>query len=383
MLSDIYSDLAGKMDKVWAHDRSKTVGASEIGQCARQTFWVKNKGTRKGVEEDEGFTHDWGARVRGTVMEAAFWYPAMSARFGDKLKYAGPQQRTFIKGYLSATPDGVLVNQPYDLLKEFGIRNIRSAEVMAECKTIDPRTNLVEAKEVNFFQTQAQMGLVRDLTPFKPEYNLLTYTDASFWSEVDEFPIQFDATVYKAAHERAEQIMTTKHGKDLKPEGWIAGGKECQFCPFTKACGVIRRGVPYNSKEATPQFAAEIEDLAKQANKIKATIIREEKKHKALEQEIKDRLRGKGVKRIPNVVNWYTVAAPVRYKNKEIREQFLELGGDLDEFTSFGEESDRLVIAATPAASRVVKRKPVTRKVKRNLKRKTGNRNRNRNRKNG
>ena len=33
--------------------------------------------------------------------------------------------------------------------------------VMIECKTADPRTNLVEAKPENKYQTLVQMGLVR------------------------------------------------------------------------------------------------------------------------------------------------------------------------------------------------------------------------------
>lgn len=364
MLLDAYTAYAAKLETIFQHDRTKTVGASEIGQCARKVFWIKKHGTKAGAPIDEGFEHDWGARVRGTIMEAHFWEPALRDKYGDKLLFAGKEQRTLQTGYLSGTPDGMLVDQPYDLLKHLGVRNIKTDCVMVEGKTIDPRTNLVEAKEQNYFQTQVQMGLTRELTPYQPHYNLLTYTDASFYSEVLEFPIEFDLPVYEAAKQRAKDIITGKHGRDFKPEGWIAGGKECRFCPYTKACGVERRGVPYNSKQATPQFAAEITDLAREANKASAAMTKAQKQFRALQDEIKGRLRAKRVKRIEGVVNWYATAEPRRWNNKGIRERLVEMGEDLSEFEEIGEPSDRLVIAANPAVTRVVKKKRAARSVK-------------------
>ena len=136
--------------------------------------------------------------------------------------------------------------------------------VTVECKTIDPRANLTEAKPENVFQTHVQMGLIRDTTKYKPTHSVLSYTDASFWSDVKEFVIEFDPGIYAAAHQRAEKIMTgTMSTQEYKPEGWIAGGDECRYCPFTKACGIERRNLPYVEEDRVdPQFAAEIRDMA-------------------------------------------------------------------------------------------------------------------------
>ena len=46
------------------------------------------------------------------------------------------------------------------------------------------------------------------------------------------------------------------------PEGWIAGGAECRYCPFTIACGVERRNLPFQDNDVDPQFAAEMKDAA-------------------------------------------------------------------------------------------------------------------------
>lgn len=356
MLVEAYEDFYKVFDRSMG-DRSGTVGASEIGLCARQTFWYKNHGTKKGVDMDPDFKHDWGARIRGTVMEFAFWVPALRRKYGANLLFAGTEQEKMVRGRLSATPDGLIVNQRYDALRELGVKNIKSDCFTAECKTIDPRTNLVEAKEVNVYQTNTQMGLFRTETKYKPEYACLSYTDASFWSEVEEFAIQFNPIMFKAAEERADEIITAKDGSKLLPEGWITGGKECSFCPFTHACGIERRGVPYGSRQANPQFAAEMEDMAKEYNTVALNIKKKQTVLKTMEVQIKQRLREKKVRRIPNVVNWYDVAAPHRYENKEIRQAFVELGGDPEDFAKDGQPSDRLVIAATPAASRVVKAK--------------------------
>lgn len=344
MLKAIIDEYAATLEKKWSHDRSKTVGASEIGQCARKTLW-----TKQGKKPDDDWTETYGARVRGTIIEENFWYPALAARYGDALIHAGPKQKTLVKGYLSATPDALILNQPPDALKMLGIPDIKGTCFMAECKTIDPRANIIEAKTENLFQVHVQLGLTRELTDHQPVYNVLTYTDASFLSEVIEFPVEFDPKIYRAAEDRATVIMTAKHGAELPPEGWIAGGKECSFCPFVKPCGVERRSVPRENKKATPQFVAEITDYAREINSLKQQIMTAEKKQREMEQTLKDRMREKGVRRIEGVVNWYKVSGSVHYKGAAMKQRLIELGEDVDEFASEGEETDRLVIAAIPA----------------------------------
>ena len=45
--------------------RAQTVGASEVGRCARAVFFEKNEGGDFGAVRDSGYTDSWGARVRG------------------------------------------------------------------------------------------------------------------------------------------------------------------------------------------------------------------------------------------------------------------------------------------------------------------------------
>jgi len=348
MLKEAINGYVVTLTKQWEHDRTKSVGASEIGLCARKVFWTKFENTARGVPRDDDWEDAWGARIRGTIMESAFWAPAMKLKFGDNILYSGPDQRTFVSGYISATPDALIINQSRDCLKHLGVPDIGpSGVLLAESKTVDPRTNLVEAKVENYMQTVVQMGLVRECTDYKPDYDVLTYTDASFWSEVSEFAVPFDSALYDVAKRRAAIIINAESGKELKPEGWIAGGKECSFCPFVKACGVERRAVPQNNARATPQFVAEISDYARKYNELQAIVDRDTTGLKELAHTIKERLKDKGVRRIEGVVNWYKVAGRNYWKSKEMAAKLLELGIDTDEYASVGEESDRLVVSAS------------------------------------
>jgi hypothetical protein len=330
-------------------DRSQTVGASEVGQCARKVFWTKHEGDPvHGAPRDAGYVDTWGARARGSIYENHWWEPALRAAYGDNLHYAGAEQRTFVSGFLSATPDGLIAGLGRDALAHLGVADIGAECIMAECKTADPRTNLSSPKPENVFQTQVQMGIVREQTDWRPNYSLLTYTDASFWNEVLEFPIAYDQRVFDAAKGRAAQIMTARNAAELKPEGWIAGGKECDYCPFTSACGVARSKVPDGIAEpADPQFVAEIADMARAVKELEATGDANATRMRELQNAIRDRLREKGRRRIVGdgvSVTWSPVKGRQSYDNKGIREAAIAAGVNVETFSTVGEPTDRLVI---------------------------------------
>ena len=327
-------------------DRASTVGASEIGQCIRKIYWTKNDDDpRIAVPRDAGFVDNWGARRRGTSFEQHFWVPAMRKRFGARLKFAGKAQRTFTKDYLSATPDALIVKLKPEERETIAIDC--GDCVTAECKTVDPRTNLTDAKTENVYQTIVQLGLIRDTTPFKPTHALLSYTDASFWSEGKEFVVAFDHEIYEAAHWRAAVIMTDTSLERIPPEGWIAGGNECKYCPFTKACGIERRNLPFtdDEKPLDSQFVAEVADLARE---IKAFQFEEETAGntvRAKQDELKNRLREKGVRKVSGIVTWTSVKGREGYDNKAIREAAAKAGVNIEQYATTGEPTDRLTIS--------------------------------------
>lgn len=346
MIKAALDQYVATLTKDWAHDRSQTVGASEIGQCMRKTFYTKNENDPTYcVERDPDYVDGWGAKLRGTIMENTLWAPAMKAKYGDRLLYAGHDQVTFIDGYLSATPDGLLTECRPDELAHLGVPSV-GGSITTECKTIDPRANLDEAKPANIFQTHVQMGLIREKTNFMPTHSLLSYTDASFWDIVTEFVIPFDPDIYQVAKDRARAIMTAKSVKDMEPEGYLSGGQECEYCPFTRACGVVRRSVPTDENiKVDPQFKNEISEASAAIAKLEKTVSSDTIQLRTLKQALKDRLREKKIHKIPGVVSWSSVKPRKSYDNKAIMEAAKAAGVDIEQFKTIGDSTDRLVVS--------------------------------------
>lgn len=329
-------------------ERVNTVGASDVGQCIRKVYWTKAEGTEFAIEQDIDYVDTYGAKLRGTMFEDNFWAPALKASFGDRLLYSGRDQRTFVSGFLSATPDGLLVG----LTEEERLRMVTRLgcsmpgdAVMVECKTVDPRTNLAEAKVENVFQTHVQMGLVRELTQYKPTHSILSYTDASWWNDGREFAIEFDPEIYENAKNRAMRIQTGSF-EEMEPEGWLGGGTDCEYCPYARSCGVERKRVPDEVaiKNIDPQFVAEMTDLAREYRMLDASIDEQTDAKKLIEHQIKTRLRDKQLRKVPGVVSWSSTKGRRSYDNKAIQEAAIEAGIDIEDFAREGDPSDRFQV---------------------------------------
>lgn len=356
MIRNALHRFAAASNRSWESDRSQTVGASEIGQCERRVFFAKNEGDHLyGRSRDAEHEDRWGARVRGTVYENCWWEPALRSQFGDNLLFAGADQRTFIDGFLSATPDGLVIGLPRDALAHLDVADIDADCILAECKTADPRTRLDEPKPEHVYQVQVQLGLVRARTNHRPYYALLSYTDTSFWDEVKEFPIRFDPVLYETAQRRATAIMTARSAADLKPEGAIAGGRECDHCPFTAACGRQRAAaVPAVAAEIDATVAAEIAALAQAAKRLRRDAERAECAAREIEHEVKERLAAAGTKKLSAggvTVSWAAVKGRPSWDNKGLRAAAEAAGLDLSQFETVGDPSDRLTITIAPQSA--------------------------------
>lgn len=349
--SQIHSEYATAIKREFASDRSLTVGASDVGQCARKVFFSKNEGDKvQGINRDLDYVDGWGATARGSIYETHWWEPALRAwakQVGAQLLFAGAEQRTLTDGFLSATPDGLLADLPAGALVHLGIPAIET-EVAVECKTIDPRVKLDEPKPEHVFQVQVQLGLIRELTNHRPNYGVISYTDTSFWNEVKEFVVTFDPKVFDAGRRRAIDIMTATDAFAMKPEGKIAGGKECEYCPFVSACrGVQVAAIPDADIGADPELAAQLVSMALEAKSFGRDAEEAEKSEKALKEEIKALLSAHGIRRVAAggvSVNWMPVKGRPSYDMVGIREAAAAAGVDLSKFETAGDPTDRLDI---------------------------------------
>ena len=349
-ITDAVNEYGRQMGRVFP-DRSKTVGASEIGLCARRIHWQKKGQPKDGAEsrakkqgDMRGATQvpeNWGAHVRGSTIEQMLWEPAMRSKFGASLKMAGKEQKTLTLGELSATPDGVIAGRGGELLKGHGIKY--KGDVVVECKTIDPRVNLLEEKSENAFQVQVQMGLIRELTKYKPEYAVISYIDASFWHDVTEFVVPFKPEAFESARIRAAKILKAD-AADQRPEGWIKGGKECNWCAWSRRCNDMRGTVPEEIKTLDPQVLAEVTDLCKKAMAIQLKKTEDDEAYRELQDQIRTRLQELGTKKIPGVVSWNGVKGRLSWDTKAMVEELTNRGVDATVYQSVGEPTTQLVI---------------------------------------
>jgi hypothetical protein len=301
-------------------DRHLTVGASEIGRCARMTWYAKHHPSAKAIEAEESF----GASHRGNMIEAHTVVPALRRYYGANILYSGKDQKTFVSGLNSATPDGLLINQPKDLLAEFGIKDIGKGRcILIEIKSIDPRIVLRVPKPEHARQANQQLGIVRSKGEWMPEHCLVMYVNASFMDDVTEFVVTFDPELYKRQQARAKMILGAKTAREMQPEGWIKGGKECDYCHFAKACIELRTDLPpEGAGKVDPQFVAELKELAFAERDLATTISALEENQREMQVQIKDRLRAKklrGIKEPDITVSWYPIKPRVTLDMDSLR----------------------------------------------------------------
>jgi hypothetical protein len=327
---NIIHRYAASVKKTWEHDRSKTVGASEIGQCARKTWFSKQSSP-----QDKEFTDGWGARFRGDIIEDALWVPAMRTMEGVDgwtLLFAGLEQRTFSSGYLSATTDGLLYN--FNTLESINL----------DCKSIDPRVDISREKTEHHFQVQAQMGLIRDCTSHRPDISILSYINASFLDDVTEFVIQFNPRIYAQAHARATQIMTAREAIALPPEGKMAGGDECKYCPWASYCAdVTVAGVPKQSSQLGDNAVAHLKELYDMERAARSKKETWEAEHTKAVEEIKSFLRNTNSR--GHRGDGWSVSYSVVAGRETLDIRAAEAAGiDLTPFYKTGRSSERLTV---------------------------------------
>jgi hypothetical protein len=353
-----FDDYARSLQRQFDGDRFSTVGASDVGQCARKIYCSKNEGDPDyGVPRNPGHVDTWGAALRGTLIEHHFFVPAMRESYGDKFQRAGEQQKTLTSGFLSATPDGVLTGMPDDALAHLGVPSISGDGSLAiEVKTIDPRVELTAPKPPHVYQCQTQLGLLHELTQHRPEYGLIVYIDASFLDTIREFPIKRDPKIFVAAKARAREIMTARSMADLPPEGWIAGGQECETCPWSHACGHERGRIAMMAKTPpTPEFIGEVAGVAREVKRLEGEAAAATTRYRERRHELVTLLRAHGHRSVVGdgvSISWTSVRARVTYAGDGVRRAARNAGLDLSPFEHTGAPSDRLTISAAPAANR-------------------------------
>lgn len=334
----MFDAFAALNEKEWKYDRNLSLGASEVFTCERMTFYKKNQ-----YEVDDDHEADWGAARRGDVIENNVAVPAMTAILpeGAKLLYAGTEQETLKKGRLSATPDGLVVNAPADCLFQLGIPKC-NGQFVTEFKSFDPRANIKEAKAVHIGQVQVQMGLIHELTEYRPEYAVIIYFNASILSDIRCFLVVRDPEAYEAAIYRAKRVYAANEPCEMLPEGKITG--DCRLCDYTEECAVTQGETsPKEKKAVDPETNDILKKLARERDAADTIIKEETTNKKTAEEEIKMILREVRTKGVAD--DSYSVSLTwCKGKNSTDLLAMAEDGIDIEKYQKEGNGYDRLTV---------------------------------------
>jgi CRISPR/Cas system-associated exonuclease Cas4 (RecB family) len=249
----------------WAHDRANTVGASEIGGCARQVWYRKH-----GQEEE--CQQGWGFTERGKHIEA--WVYDALRRAKIRLTH---QQHTLTSGFLSATLDGFYAGYCVDI------------------KSFDPRKTEVLVPK-HLLQVKVQIGLWNTTKPTKSRGGLLIYINASDFADQREIFVEPDPDAYMGARLRAREIITS----ETPPEREGVWTGECRFCPYQTVC----LGQPVRGEGTLPeQERSKLEDIRGAVAVEEHVIAASQKNIARLRERAMETLRQHDVRRVPGIVS--------------------------------------------------------------------------------
>lgn len=337
--------------KVWEFDRALSVGASEVFGCMRHARYKKFHADLAGTIEEDPSDTEWGHTTRGDVVENKFAVPCLEGMFGKKnCLYMGDKQKTFVEGKLSATPDGLVINQPSDVLALYGIPAIESGEISTEVKSFggeyaapkrlrNPNGTLTyEAKPRHVGQVIVQMGLIRRQTPYKPSHGAVLYINPVNLKDIRPAIVEYDDAIYNKGIERADRVFSDEPLVSLPAEGRYLN--ECQYCAFKDNCDSLDLNRYTNA--AVPQDELSYDDLRTareltiDVDRLKKDYKKVEEEKKKKEQQLRAMLLDIGTNRLGEEDLWAVSLSKVSGKKSLNKELMIEDGIDLSKYETYG-----------------------------------------------
>jgi CRISPR/Cas system-associated exonuclease Cas4 (RecB family) len=350
-LTTIFHNHVASERRKWAHDRTTTVGASEVFGCMRKT-WFEKKGQEQGYEPDPDYIESWGATERGNIIENHFLVPAFRNQLppGLKVSFEGDEQQTIVQGKSSATPDSVVSGFPpgKPLVVETDEKRIvipkPAANVVFEFKSIHPGVKLVGAKEVHIGQAIVQMGLLRDVMGVDVKDAIILYVNASHLDDIDFYHVEFDEKRYQHAKKRAAEVFEVKDPNDIRPEGKLTG--DCKWCPWKMACGeAIVHGIPDDKGMIghNSQHFSEFEKAVENYKHWKEVADEADREKKYAQEAVKDLLLDSGLNSAKSD-HWSISWSKVSGRKTLDKKAMVADGIDVSKYEKEGAPYDRLMI---------------------------------------
>lgn len=290
-------------------DRSNTVGASEIGSCARRVWYSKHD-----AEPDPEWSDHWGFKVRGHIVEA--WAVDTMLANGLNIIECGGDQITHTDGFLSATPDGYLPDE----------------DTTIDIKSFDPRkSRLPEEQHIQQVRLGARLRGARQ--------GMLIYINASDFQDQREFGPWpgFDDDEFADAKARARTILAGPSVDAFMREGKF--NEECDRfdCAFKVRClGTAITGQGQLSERDKSELER-LRGLYKEAD-VEAKAAKTDQNR--IKESIREILRAADVKSAPGLAR----VSRSNGRSKLDTEAMERAGIDLAPFRSNGTPFDSVTV---------------------------------------
>lgn len=336
--------------KVWEHDRSQTVGASEVAGCWRHSYFKKREPEL--AETPEEVDPEWGHTERGNLIENEFVVPTLKHMFGeDRCLFMGSNQKTFVDGRLSATPDGVVTDLPNNALELYGVADIATGVIATEVKSFGgehaaPRRKKLDdgqmrytAKTKHIAQNIVQMGILQRKTNYQPQYGVVLYVNPVNLKDIRPAAVQYDDNVYKHLKDRAEAVFDPqKSAKDFPAEGLLTG--DCTYCDFCNACNKVEMerfpDKVIKTETLDTEKQEKLYNLTAKVQAYRDEMKRIETEKKKAETELKDTMFAIGTTRAAGEGWSASVSQNAGRKSLDKAKLVEELGIDLEDFQTEG-----------------------------------------------
>jgi CRISPR-associated exonuclease Cas4 len=247
-------------------DRSKYIGASDIGGCLKKAYLSKTQGDGD-RSLDEMLVLERGHIVEGIIEKALI------------------ARRVSYKAQVEVVAEGTT---PITAHIDFVAEDSREM-VVVECKSVSSAID--EPYENWILQAQLQIGLLRSQSSKLVNRGIIVALNVNDgWAT--EFPVQFSELLFVQALSRAKQLWDCVE-KGIEPEGEC--GHLCGYCPFKSQCSSLRSGATELPKE-----------LAQKVNRLVA-LDKREKEAKAIKRELKSYLEAVGIKKATAGANAVTL----------------------------------------------------------------------------
>lgn len=353
-------DFLGSLQSEFEHDRTKTVGASEIAKCARMIGYKK-----AGIEPDEE-TDLSGFGARGNVMEDHMLAPFadfMVSKLGGTMHFHGQENQMTLEAPklgLSATPDGAATGLPKTALSKvngpkYSVPKF-SGSMLVEFKSFDPRKNTGKFPEhPHVGQCNYGTGMLRtswdalEIDAPAPDAAYLLYVNASDYSDVREYAFKFNSKMFTSQKARAKAIINAaREGKveNLRPEGKITG--ECRLCDYKQRCTGYTNMVPPEIAKLRAKGQEELTRLLTEHRGVKTKYEDAEVAKKALEAQIREALMAAKTKWADvegiGKVNWTRSAGRSSFDRKKAEAALTTKGYKVEDFIKQGNPSETLKI---------------------------------------